>query len=447
MASKLGYDFMAPDEKGFDFHDRSTFSSKAKPDTGTTIDSKTWKMIYQYIMSLAPDSISLDTSRVRRNVPLTRFSPLAISLQEDQQPSLITTVQFDMDNNRFQIGNTNISLVYSADSSIELQRDELNFHSSLTSVANKGSKTLVTESGYLFPNHIPLGTLYQIGESTVDTIARNLFRPVFTKSLDLNGDSSDEILICEFGNRTGQLSLLAQQGGEYHKTRLLAVPGTTKVEIADMNADGLEDIVVLASQGNEGIYILYNEGGLKFRADQVIQLPPEYGSSWFQLVDYNIDGHLDIVLTNGDNGDFSVFAKPYHGVRLFVNNGSNVFDQQWFYPIYGATRVLVSDYDLDGDLDFAVMSFFPDYTAAPEEGFVYLENNDPSRFDFTSYTFPQSLTGRWMVMDHGDFDLDGDVDIMLGSYTLPINKKYNPIMEGWKASGTNLRLLKNNTIK
>lgn len=451
MASRLGYEFLAPDSQGFNFHDRKAYEYTAKNKTEPRIDSVTWNLIYNYIMVLAPDTILLDTLRATRDLEITRFESFPISLGENQSASMVSSVQFESESNQFVIGDAFSQSIYTwpfaLDSTLKVDNEILRFDSPLTSITIETDTRLIAESGYLFPNNKPLGILHEVSESYVDTVVDNLFRPVFIKTTDLNEDGINEILICEFGNRTGQLSMLVKSGMGYQKSSLLLVSGTTKLEIEDMNADGLNDIVVLASQGNEGVYILYNEGKLKFKTDQVIQVQPEYGSSWFQLVDYNNDGHLDLVLTNGDNGDFSVFGKPYHGVRLFINNGLNQFSEEWFYPIYGATRVLAEDYDLDGDLDFAVMSFFPDYTAAPEEGFVYLENNDPKQYDFAAYTFPQSLSGRWMVMDHGDFDLDGDVDIMLGSYTLPINKKHNTIMEAWKASGANLQLLKNKTIQ
>jgi hypothetical protein len=127
------------------------------------------------------------------------------------------------------------------------------------------------------------------------------------------------------------------------------------VEVVDMNGDGKKDIVALFAQGREGVYIFYQNDNLEFSVEQVIMMQPEYGSSWFSLLDYNNDGHLDILLANGDNADYSRYLKPYHGVRLFINEGDNKFNEEWFYPINGATCVLVEDFDIDGDVDVDIM--------------------------------------------------------------------------------------------
>ena len=190
-----------------------------------------------------------------------------------------------------------------------------------------------------------------------------------------------------------------------------------------MNGDQKKDIVVLFAQGREGMYIFYQEEDLNFKPEQVIIMQPEFGLSWFSMLDYNNDGHLDMLLVNGDNADYSNFLKPYHGVRLYINNGENAFKEEWFYPINGATRVLVEDFDMDGDLDFAVLSFFPDFKNGLEEGFVYLENLDSENYKFKPHTTELATKGNWLVMEKGDFDQDGDTDIVLGSFTMvPVNK-------------------------
>jgi len=36
--------------------------------------------------------------------------------------------------------------------------------------------------------------------------------------------------------------------------------------------------------------------------------------------DVNHDGWTDLVVVNGDNADFSIIPKAYHGVRVYLNN-------------------------------------------------------------------------------------------------------------------------------
>ena len=311
----------------------------------------------------------------------------------------------------------------------------------------KETNLFLMEIGFLNPSDKARGTFYRIKSDKTDTLARQLHRPVSSKVVDLNEDGKDEILICEFGNNSGQLSMLENIDSGIVKHSLLPLPGTIKVEITDLDEDGQKDIVVLASQGKEGVYVLYQRDDLQFQVEALIELGPEYGSSWFELVDYDSDGDLDIVLANGDNADYSIFPKPYHGLRLFLNNGKNEFTEKWFYPIYGATRVMAHDYDLDGDLDFAVLAFFPDFGHTPEEGFVYFENQSTEQFLFQTYTSPMATSGRWLVMDCGDYDRDGDIDILMGSNLLPIGKDNAPLMKQWKEKRLNLLLLENNAIE
>ena len=437
MAARLGYKYnhynpLAKNSMEENLYIRMTNTYPKQP----TIDSATWQQIHDYVITLAPDSISIDTSRNGRNSILTHFKSKPVSL-DNYGAARITSIRFEPESSQFVIGDA-----YGAVHNWPIQDTTLRFDSPLISYRKIGEDEYFTEIGYMNPSEIPLGLIYRKRSGVIDTLAKKLHRPVYTEIVDLNKDGQDEILISEFGNLTGELSMLIQSDTQYEKRTLLPVPGTIKLEIKDMNNDGKDDIIVLASQGNEGIYILYQKEDLKFSPSHVIRMGPDYGSSWFQLFDYDNDGDMDIVLANGDNADYSIFSKPYHGVRLFLNDGANKFEQVWFYPIYGATRILADDYDLDGDIDFAVMSFFPDFDHVPAEGFVYLENKTPQSFDFSAFTFEQSVLGRWLIMEDGDFDQDGDQDIMLGSFQFSAGKGQSEV-DGWTQSQVDAILLEN----
>jgi len=401
------------------------------------IDSAQWLQIQNYVFNLAPDSIPNTPLRKGRAEELNQFVPSLQTLGNPKIAGAITNSKYDTASGYLFMANA-YGQVHEWKDRFSMKRY---FNSPIVSTISKEDTLYLTEIGIMKPSETVRGVIYTMHENLITPLFKNLHRPVYIEINDLNEDGKNEIVICEFGNYTGELSMLVQKDSIFEKKTLLALPGSIKVEIADMNNDGKKDIVALFSQGREGIYIFYQKENLQFDVDPVITLPPEYGSSWFTLVDYNRDGQLDIVLVNGDNADYSKFLKPYHGIRLFINKGNNAFEQKWFYPINGATRVMAEDFDQDGDLDFAVSSFFPDFKNAPEEGFVYLENKDPAHYSFVPHTTKKAASGNWLVMEKGDFDQDGDVDIMLGNFNLITSDKL-------KEKGKyDLLYLENNAIK
>lgn len=87
------------------------------------------------------------------------------------------------------------------------------------------------------------------------------------------------------------------------------------------------------------------------------------------------------------------------------------FEQAYFFRINGAYKTIPLDFDNDGDLDMAAISFFPDYAERPEESFVYFENQGD--LNFQPQSFKNASNGRWLIMDAGDIDGDGDMDLAL----------------------------------
>lgn len=134
--------------------------------------------------------------------------------------------------------------------------------------------------------------------------------------------------------------------------------------------------------------------------------------------------------------------KPFHGVYVFTNDGDNQFEQAFFYHLNGAYGAIPRDFDLDGDIDIAAISFFPDWKNSPEEGFVYLENQGD--YNYSASTFPAVNKGRWIVMDAADYDQDGDEDLVLGSLAFEVIPKMG-LVEQWVRDGIPYILLENQT--
>jgi hypothetical protein len=283
---------------------------------------------------------------------------------------------------------------------------------------------LACDIGVLNPNNGQFGKAEMItpnakGRLVNDPVPliKDLQRPVQITTVDLNNDGKPDYLVCEFGFLTGELAWFENEGnGQFKKHVLRNVPGAIKAYVQDYNHDGLPDLWVLFAQGNEGIFLFTNKGNGNFDQEQVLQFPPIFGSSYFELDDFNNDGFPDILYTCGDNADYSVILKPYHGVYIFMNDKTNHFKQKYFYPIDGCYKAIAKDFDGDGDLDIATISFFADYEKQPQEGFVYFQNT--GHLNFKPYSLKGTEVGRWLTMDAGDIDGDGRPDLILGNFSI-----------------------------
>lgn len=407
------------------------------------ISADNWQQLRDYILKLAPESLPPP--------PEFNYSPLSdfteIPMDVDTIPGSKNITYLDYLENDQKMVYADLSGQINEYSWIDHETKPLGiFSTPVVSYSSSPMGTYVTTIGQLSPTQIPTGQLYVKYDSIYRPVAGYFHRPVHMLVEDLDKDGYQEIVISEFGDLVGQLSLLTNKGSQgYEKRILLNQPGSIRVISKDMNGDSLTDLVVLTAQGDEGITILYQKQPLQFRAERVLRFSPVYGTSWFDLLDYDGDGDQDIITVNGDNADNSYVPKPYHGFRIHLNDGNNVFTETYFYPLHGATRVLASDFDEDGDIDFCLLATFPDYDKKPLLPFVYLKNEESKNFKFSSQTLENPALGRWLYAQSGDIDQDGDEDVILSSFNYVFTPVPDSLNTYWNRHGIDLLVLKNKT--
>ena len=380
-----------------------------------------WQHVIDYFTATAPDSLPLQS----RSQPIKEGLPFFNALIPPITATgpAVSFVKIDTSQNEHLLLYDLVTqAVYRFNNQLQL-RDSLAIGGCIVNVEEGEGRLLTCNIGNINPNNGKYGRAQYLnmasGKMQLDTavVLTNLERPVQITPADLNRDGRTDYVACEFGFVTGSLSWYENTGtNQFRKHVIKAVPGAIRAIVRDDNKDGLPDLWVLFAQGDEGISVFTNKGAGRFEEKQVLRFPPVYGSTYFEFADFNKDGYPDIVYTCGDNADYSQVLKPYHGIYIFLNDGKNNFRQKFFFPINGCYKAIARDFDVDGDLDIATISFFADYARQPEEGFVFLENR--GAFNFQPYTVPESKQGRWLTMDAADLNGDGLIDLVLGNFSI-----------------------------
>jgi hypothetical protein len=337
-----------------------------------------------------------------------------------KMPSMVTLTQIDTVNGRLLIGGLNRRL-WAFSPQLQVL-DSFDLPSPPVALTQNQLTFNVLGIGNIHPNEMMDGSFFQTDKNSKQsqTLFQTLRRPVHFVETDLTGDGQNDLVVCEYGYQKGQLTWFERKGEGWKPHVLAATSGASKVFAHDFDKDGRTDLAVLFAQGDERSSLFYNRGKGKFEEKTVLRFPPVYGSADARWMDFNGDGALDIVYTCGDNEDFSPVLKPYHGIRVYLNDGKDNFTEGVFYPMNGAFQAAAADFDGDGDMDIAAAAFFPKDKKQAAANFMLLEQTQP--MIFKPATFPEANRGKWMTMDIGDADRDGDVDILLGSFSIQMAK-------------------------
>lgn len=195
-----------------------------------------------------------------------------------------------------------------------------------------------------------------------------------------------------------------------------------KLATGDINGDGREDFFVGGSYGHYGTFFIQNKRGNFSPKPYIDSLKiKEEEDVGVLLFDADADNDLDLYLVSGSNeyADGSKFFQD----RLYMNDGrGNFTDATDRLPpiLHSGSCIRAADFDGDGDLDlFRGGRLTP--SRFPESGDSYLLINEGGKFRDASSKVP-SLLKAGMVTDAQwlDIDQDGWLDLVVVGELMPI---------------------------
>ena len=186
----------------------------------------------------------------------------------------------------------------------------------------------------------------------------------------------------------------------------ISIPGFSNCSVAwgDYDSDGDLDLLISGDSWSEGpISKVYKNKGNNTFDSLSISLPHLYYSS-VAWGDYDNDGDLDFILTGLSYPDYAFVSKIYR------NDGNDKF-----VPISSGLKGVQSgsvawgDYDNDGDLDILITGNASFSSNQPYSAIYKNDGNDT----FTEQTSIQLTGVSYSSVAWGDYDNDGDLDILL----------------------------------
>lgn len=204
------------------------------------------------------------------------------------------------------------------------------------------------------------------------------------------GDGIPDVVVVSANDQT--VRLFQGTGTSFILRESFTVGGTpSRVRLADMNLDGVEDMVI-AVESSGVIGVIY---GVAF--GNMIGWFPQVNTACgpaptdFLVADFNGD----------DLPDLAVVARSSALVTILLNNGANGFTLGWQQDLgTGGDSIAAGDINGDGHIDLVVST---------ANSIARLVNNGAGQFTVTNINGASTFL-RWVGLH--DVDQDGDLDLL-----------------------------------
>ena len=236
-----------------------------------------------------------------------------------------------------------------------------------------------------------LGVMFGNGDGTfADAVDYDLYNNIDEIAVvDIDGDTDLDLV----ATTSGYISVFKNNGDGTLAARVEYASGTSwcyGIRAADIDADTDMDMV-LANYNGETMVTMFNDG------------TGEYDS----LITYSIGGYTTQVAVgrfdDNDSPDIATVSRTGNKFTVQFNNGDGTYSDTSLYPT-GSGPWAIEAADLNGD------TFDDLIVTAPqiEVVYVYMNNGDGT------FTLDQEIESRYSYeMTIGDYDQDGDIDIVL----------------------------------
>jgi hypothetical protein len=292
------------------------------------------------------------------------------------------------------------------------------------------AKAVTLESPLLYPSSLAAGDLNHSGIPGLAVVSENNstplmyalgkgngrfrvwhqnghvgYAPGFVLLADVDGDGNLDAITTDIGAGDVNVAFGDGKGHLYGGKELLVggVESTYFVAVADLNGDGIPDII---GTSNSGIFVILGKGLRKFGDTLMFDSGGQYPYG-IAVGDLNHDGIPDLVVAN-NGGD-----QPPSGynVAVLLGKGDGTFEKPVRYEAgVRPWDLVLGDFNRDGNLDLAVTG--PD---SPNTVHVLLGNGDGTFGPAKAYRaglFPISIVAA-------DFNGDGKLDLAVANYTNP----------------------------